>query len=91
MSKIYDNVLSFKKKYPMTIAFRLKKHCDIVEKHLNPGEEVIYAFPAQKNASSFEIFFTNFIAIINSKITKMINIKIPIKSVAVKAIKSYIE
>ena len=52
----------------MTIAFRLKKHCDIIEKHLNPGEEVIYAFPAQKNASSFEIFFTNVIVLTNKRI-----------------------
>lgn len=52
----------------MTISFRLKKHCNVIEKHLNPDEEVLYAFPAQKNASSLEIFFTNVVALTNKRI-----------------------
>lgn len=68
MSKCYEMVSEFKKKYPLTICFRLKKHCKIIEKHLNPGEEIIYAFPAQKNASAFEIFYTNVVALTNKRI-----------------------
>jgi len=68
MTKVYKLVNEFKKKYPMTICFRLKKHCDIIEKHLNPGEEVIYAFPAQKNHSSIEIFYTNVVVLTNKRI-----------------------
>ena len=64
----YEFVKEFKKKYPLTIAFRLKKHCKIIERHLNPDERVIYAFPAQKNASSFEIFYTNVVALTNKRI-----------------------
>lgn len=68
MGKCYDMVKEFKNKYPMTIAFRLKRHCQVVEKHLNPGEEVIYAFPAQKNSSVFEIFYTNVVVLTNKRI-----------------------
>lgn len=68
MGKCYEMVREFKRKYPLTIAFRLKKHCDIIEKHLNPGEEILYAFPAQKNASVLEIFYTNVVALTNKRI-----------------------
>lgn len=68
MGKVYDLASKFKKKYPMTIGFRLKKHCDIIEKHLNPGEDVLYAFPAQKNQSSFEIFYTNVVVLTSKRI-----------------------
>ena len=68
MSKVYKLVSEFKKKYPMSICFRLRKHCKIIDKHLNPGEEVIYAFPAQKNGSSLEIFFTNVVVLTNKRI-----------------------
>ena len=68
MSKCYELLKEFKRKYPRTIAFRLKKHAEIIEKHLNPGEEVLYAFVAQKNASVFEIFYTNAIVLTNKRI-----------------------
>ena len=68
MKSCYELVKEFKRKYPMTIAFRLKKHCEVIEKHLNPGEEIIYAFVAQKNASALEIFYTNVIVLTNRRI-----------------------
>ena len=68
MGKCYELVREFKKKYPLTIAFRLKRHCEVIEKHLNPGEKVIYAFPAQKNASVLEIFYTNVVVLTNKRI-----------------------
>ena len=43
---VYEKIVEFKKKYPMTVAWRLKKHAKIVDMHLNPGEEVLYAFAA---------------------------------------------
>lgn len=61
-------VKEFKRKYPITISFRLEKHCEVIEKHLNPGEEILYAFPAQKNPSVFEIFYTNVVALTNKRI-----------------------
>lgn len=68
MGKCYEMVRDFKRKFPMTIAFRLSKHCEIIEKHLNPEEKILYAFPAQKNASVFEIFYTNVVALTNKRI-----------------------
>lgn len=68
MGKCYEMVKDFKKKYPTTIAFRLEEHCRIIEKHLNPDEEILYAFPAQKNASVFEIFYTNVVVLTNKRI-----------------------
>ena len=68
MGKCYELVKEFKRKYPMTIAFRISKHCEIIEKHLNPDEKVLYAFAAQKNANVFEIFYTNVIALTNKRI-----------------------
>ena len=68
MSKCYEMVSDFKKKYPLTICFRLRKHCKVIDEHLNKGEEVLYAFPAQKNSSVFEIFYTNVVVITNKRI-----------------------
>ena len=68
MGKCYEMVSEFKRKYPRTIAFRIKKHCEIIEKHLNPGEEIIYAFAAQKNTSTFEIFYTNVVVLTSKRI-----------------------
>ena len=68
MSKVYELVSSFKKKYPMTICFRLKKHCQVIDMHLNPKEEILYAFPAQKNHNPWEIFFTNVVVLTNKRI-----------------------
>jgi len=58
---VYDMLKEFKKKYRMTICFRLKKHASVIEKHLNPGEYVNYAFAAQTPAliSTYGIVLTN--------------------------------
>lgn len=55
---IYTKALEFKKKYPMTVAWRLKRHAKVVEKHLNPDEKVLYVFTAQKNDNPFDFFST---------------------------------
>lgn len=69
MESVYNQVKRFKRKYPMTITHhRLKKHANIVQKHLNPGEVVSYAFAAQKNTRAVDIFETAVIAITNERI-----------------------
>ena len=55
---IYQLLLEYKRKYPATIAWRLYQHAKIIEKHLNPGEKVLYAFAAQKNNNPFDIVST---------------------------------
>lgn len=69
MESIYTQVMRFKKKYPGTVTHhRLAKHAEIIEKHLNPGEVVTYAFAAQKNAKPLDIFETAVIAITNERL-----------------------
>lgn len=60
---LYDKILEFLKKYPKTVAFRIRKHVKILEQHLNNGEKVLYVFPAQKSPAIFSstclVAFTN--------------------------------
>lgn len=68
MGNVYKKVLKFQNKYPWTISWRLKQNSKIVEKHLHSDEEVLYAFAAQKNANSFNIFNTVVVALTNKRI-----------------------
>ena len=68
MKSVYRQVMKFKEKYPMTVGWRIKKNSEIVQRHLNPDEEILYAFVAQKNESSALIFNTNVIALTNKRI-----------------------
>ncbi len=65
---IYEKVKEFKKKFSKTVAFRLKKHSEIIEKHLNPEEEVLFVFCGQKNFSSLSIINSCVIALTNKRI-----------------------
>lgn len=65
---VYQQLKAFKNKYPMTIAWRLKKHAKVAEKHLNPGEKILYAFAAQKNDNPFDIITTYAVLITNKRI-----------------------
>ncbi len=65
---VYKKVLKFKEKYPMTIGWRLRENASVVERHINPDEEVIYAFVGQKNDNPFNIFNTAVIALTNKRI-----------------------
>ena len=67
-NSVYKRVLEFKHRHPGTVAWRLKQNSSVIERHLNPEEEVLYAFAAQKNDSSFDIFGTAVIAITNKRI-----------------------
>ncbi len=66
--ELFKEVKKFKKKYPLTIAWRIKSNSKIVEMHLNPDEKVEYVFAGQKNDSLFDIFSTGVIAITNKRI-----------------------
>ena len=61
-------VARFKRKYPGTIGWRYLKNSQVVEKHLNPGEEVVYAFIAQKNDKLFQIFESAVVALTTERI-----------------------
>ena len=64
----YERVRQFLKKYPWTIAWRVKQHCKIIDKHLNPGEKILYIFAGQKNDTMTEIFNTYVVALTDKRI-----------------------
>ena len=66
--EIYDRVSKFLKKYPGTLAFRVKSHCEILDKHLNPGERILYAFAGQKNNSSIAMPNTFVVALTDKRL-----------------------
>ena len=68
MNKTLENIKKFKSKYPLTIAWRLKAHSKVIEKHLNPGETVNFVFAAQKGYSSYDIFSTFIVVLTNKRI-----------------------
>lgn len=68
MSEVCKKLIEFKQKYPMTISWRIKKHAKIIDKHLNPGEVVKYAFCAQKNNNPFDIITTYAVVLTNKRI-----------------------
>ena len=65
---VVQHVKRFKKKYPLTVAWRLKSNAKIVDMHLNPDEEVKYVFTGQKNNKFYDLFSTGVIAITNKRI-----------------------
>ncbi len=68
LNDVYNKVKEFKRKYPRTIAWRLKKNSKVVQMHLNPGEKVLYAFCGQKNDNPLDIITTCVIAVTNKRL-----------------------
>ena len=68
MGVTYNKVKEFKKKFSGGVAWRVKKHCDIVDKHLNPGEEVIFAFTGQRNDNFWDMISTCVFALTTKRI-----------------------
>ncbi|MGN1342124.1 MAG: PH domain-containing protein [Bacilli bacterium] len=67
-NSIYKQVKEFKRKYPFTIAFRLKAHAKVAAQFVGSDEEVIYVFTAQKNFQSYEIINTNIVILTNKRL-----------------------
>ena len=65
---IYRKAKEFRRRFPLTLAFRLKAHSKILAKHLNNGEKKLYVFTAQKGGSNLDIVSTYVIAITNKRI-----------------------
>ena len=69
MSIVYDKVREFKKNYPSTVTWwRLKKHAAIIDKHLNPGEKVLYVFAGQLNNRSIDLCETSVLALTSERL-----------------------
>ena len=68
MSITYEVAQNFKKKYPKTVAWRLKSHSKIIDMHLSDNEEILYLFLGQKNQHPLDFVNTYIIAITNKRI-----------------------
>jgi len=66
--EIYRRAKEFKRKYPMTIAFRLRAHAKVASKFIGSDEEIKYVFVAQKNYQSYEIINTNIIVLTDKRL-----------------------
>ena len=64
---VYKSCLDFKRKYPSTIAWRIKKHANVIQSYLDDDEVVLYSFVGQKNTHFYEIFFTTAIVLTNKR------------------------
>jgi len=68
MNNSYTYVKEFMKKYPMTVAWRVKQHCKVIDKHLNANEKILYMFAGQKNNRAVDIFNTYVVVFTNKRI-----------------------
>ena len=64
---VYESCKAFMKKYPKTIAWRIRKHSSVVQEHLNDDEVVLYSFAGQKDAGMLQPFFTTVIVFTNKR------------------------
>ena len=65
---IYEQAKEFKKRYPLTVSWRLHAHAKILERHLNPEEHIRFVFAAQKNNNPLDIITSYVIAITDKRI-----------------------
>ena len=69
MGKVYDEVMWFKRKYPGSLGWRLKKHAKIIEMHLNAEEQPKFVFCGQLYVTgSNDIFTTCIVCLTNKRI-----------------------
>ena len=69
MNSCYGMLKEFKKKYPGCVTwFRLKKHCAIIDKHLNPNEHIEFIFAGQLDNDALSFFNTGVVAITSERL-----------------------
>ena len=85
----YEKIKEFKNKYPGTIAWRLYQNAKVVEEHLNPDEEIIYAFAGQKNDSFLDFFTTAAVVLTNLDKNSLIKIETVISQFMMEEKKKY--
>ncbi len=66
--RVYDEVLKFKRRHKGTLAFRLKAHSEVLQKHLNPDEKILYVFTGQKNQMSIALPNTFVVVLTNKRL-----------------------
>ena len=66
--EIYSKAKEFKRKYPFTVAWRLKAHCKVAAQHIENTESIKYVFVGQKNDNVLDIITTYVIVITDKRI-----------------------
>ena len=66
-TKVYDTCRAFLRKYPFTVAWRIKQHSKVIEQHINDDEVVLFSFAGQKNTNILQPFFTTVIVFTNKR------------------------
>lgn len=64
---VYESCKNFLKKYPKTIAWRVKKHASIIEEHINDDEVVLFSFAGQKDTNWKMPFYTAVVVFTNKR------------------------
>jgi len=67
-NEVYQLIMAFKRKYPKTVAWRLRKHCAVLAMHLDPDEKILYAFTGQKNDNPLDFTNTNAIVLTDRRL-----------------------
>ena len=65
--KVYDSCKDFLKKYPKTVAWRIKTHSNVVEQHINDDEVVLFTFVGQKDTNLLLPFYTTAVVFTNKR------------------------
>ncbi len=65
---VYKLVIGFMNRFKGTIAFRLKAHSMVLQKHLNDDEKVLYVFAGQKNNNSIAMPNTFIVALTDKRL-----------------------
>lgn len=68
MDEITQKALEFKKKYPSTIAWRIRKNAKVISKHINPDEKVKYVFVGQKGPYFYDMITTNVVVLTDKRL-----------------------
>lgn len=68
MKTCYDFANSFMKKYPLTMAWRIKAHSKVIDNLIAPDEEILYVVPGQYNETAVELFNTYLLVFTNKRI-----------------------
>ena len=64
---VLESCKEFMKEYPMTMAWRIKKHCKVISEHINSDEVVLYTFAGQKNTNWSAPFSTAVVVFTNKR------------------------
>lgn len=68
MGEIEKKVYEYMALNPGSVAWRIHKHCKIIEKHLNDDEEVKFVFVGQKNEEFYNFFTTAVLVLTNQRL-----------------------